>query len=240
VGGHGLSGGSPKTLALAPDTLTAVRSWQTQLKRKRVLIVNIENQKNPAIKKFSRALLATTCLAGVSGIASGSAITITEGTPPAPIDFGNSFNLATVLPTGTTIVNGTLTFGSDSDDYFEFQNLPGNGTFSVTAVYAPLGQEAGMSVTLVNSANALLGFGTLESSGAILQGTVPGDGNLIVDIGYNNRFGPNIDGEGVNSPNGYQVTLTTTPTTPEPATLALTGLALAGALAWRRKRSSQP
>jgi hypothetical protein len=82
-----------------------------------------------------------------------------------------------------------------------------------------------------NSAVPYFSNKSMEGSGAVLQ-LVPGDGFLEVEVVGGTRF--NLKPAG----SFYQVTLTdnTTSATPEPGTVATVGLALAGALAWSRKR----
>jgi hypothetical protein len=198
--------------------------------------VELIANKNPAIKNLSRALLATTCLTAASGIS--GATTITEGQDPAPTDFGNTLGTATLLPFGTTTVFGSLNAEGDRTDFFEFQSLAGGQAFTVSGLYNPFGQEAGtyilpfdssgtpISVEGLATGGSQAGFGSLEGSGAVLNGTIPADGIIIVEVNV-----PMFD-----SAPTYEVDLTAN-TVPEPSTLVTAGLALAGGLAWRRKRS---
>jgi hypothetical protein len=187
----------------------------------------------PASKKFARALLATTSLTALAtGAAYASAITETT-------DFGNTFGAATALPTGTDQVFGTVNSGSDSSDWFQFSSLLGGDSFSLQAQFNPLGTEGGLRIDLFDSTGTKLTYGSvsngagspsLEGSGTIITGTLPLDGNLFANV-----FTPSS----ANRDLGYAVDLTaTTSTTPEPSTAAVAalGLALSGALAWRRKR----
>jgi hypothetical protein len=176
------------------------------------------------LQKFARTLLATTCLTGVStGIALGSVIT--EGTPPAPADFPNAPN-GFLLPVGTTEVNGSHTNFQSTDpsgDWFEFQGLLGGATFSLTATGVQgvvfLQSDGGASV------GSPVGFitGFPANIGPL---SVPADGKLVVGI-----VGCEV------GTCGYTIDLTAPTTIPEPSTFAGVGLALAGALSWRRKRS---
>ena len=174
-------------------------------------------------KKFAGALLATTCLTGASG-AVANASTIIEGVLPAPTDFPNTAP-GFLLPVGTTLVEGGLG-PSDGSDWFEFQSLQGGGSFSELATYAVDSPEAGFQVAIYSTALDLLNIGTLEGSGQVLSGTIPGNGELLVNI--NSESGRSF---------GYDVSLTAPPGAPEPSTLAGAGLALATALAWRRRRT---
>jgi hypothetical protein len=175
-------------------------------------------------KKFAGALFATTCLTGASG-AVANASTIIEGVLPAPSDFPNSAP-GFLLPVGTTLVEGFLG-ASDGSDWFEFQSLQGGGSFSELATYAVHGQEAGFQVVIYSTEMSMLAIGTLEGAGHLLTGTIPSNGDLLVNI--NSESGRNV---------GYDVSLTAPlGTAPEPSTLAGAGLALATALAWRRRRT---
>jgi hypothetical protein len=187
--------------------------------------VDLQNSKYPVGEKLARALLATTCLTGAAGMASAS--TIIEGQAPAPADFANSFALATLLPPGTTIVMGSVT-GGDLEDFFQFSPLIAGDPYTVTATFFGFTEE-GLRVSLFDSSQNNLNFGSLEGAGASLSGTVPGDGTLIVEM---------IKVSGFGNPGQYSVTFTdNAPDTPEPATLPEAGLALAGALAWSRRRT---
>jgi hypothetical protein len=185
---------------------------------------SIQTYKQSAFaKKFAGALLATTCLTGASG-AVANASTIIEGVLPAPNDFPNTAP-GFLLPVGTNLVEGSLG-PSDASDWFEFQSLQGGGSFSELATYAVHGQEAGFQVAIYNTDMTLLKIGTLEGSGTLLTGTIPSNGDLLVNI--NSEAGRSV---------GYNVSLTAPLGTPEPSTLAGAGLALATALAWRRRRT---
>jgi hypothetical protein len=136
-----------------------------------------------------------------------------------------------LLPLGTTVVNGTVggnlpnEGGIDTADWFEFQGLTGGNFFSVTGVFNPLGVEAGGRFFVFNDTGTQLASGSLEGGGQTLNGFVPGDGNLVVEVTSSNQA-------------GYSISLATGAAgVPEPATLGGTGLALAaGALAWTRRR----
>lgn len=159
--------------------------------------------------------------------------TITEGTPPAPADFGNTFGAAFLLPDGTTQVNGSVELGTDIADFFTFQNLLGGSTFSFTAT-STLTRVIGLD--LFNSSDTQIGSEDLFNSNASASGsgTVPGDGTLTFEL--------LVDGsvEGIRP---YTVNLTATES-PEPETLGAMGLGLAAGVLWcigpgRKLRSAQ-
>ena len=96
------------------------------------------------LKKLARHLLAITCLT-----AGGTAGASTLSQPP---NFGTSFANVTPVPVGTTIVDGSVQFGSDTNDFFTFQNLvPGTG-FDFTASTT----SSGLELDLLTSADAAL------------------------------------------------------------------------------------
>jgi hypothetical protein len=182
----------------------------------------------PLINKFARALLATTCLSAASGgAAMATVITVTEGSGGAPLDFSN-ISPGYLLPLGTGVVNGVQGNKPDDADWFEFQGLLNGSSFSATATSQG---ESSIGISIFDSSTANIGsafFGYESGKAATLNGFVPTDGNLLFEI---------FNGSG----NPYSVALTDTlaPTAaPEPATLGLAGLAIAGALAWRRTRKA--
>jgi hypothetical protein len=120
-----------------------------------------------------------------------------------------------------------LTDSIDTNDWFEFSGLLGGSSYSLSATYTIMNSEAGFSAFVYNSSMVQLGAGSLEGSGSVFAGTLPGDGELIVNLS-GNPFSRTV---------GYDINLTAAlGGTPEPSTFAGTALALAGALAWRRKR----
>ncbi|HWB99751.1 MAG TPA: PEP-CTERM sorting domain-containing protein [Bryobacteraceae bacterium] len=133
------------------------------------------------------------------------------------------------MPRDTDQVYGVVSGGSDQD-WFQFQNLAPNTSFQLRATFNPTGAETGLTVAVYNSSQALLATQTLEYfiSQSPLNGTVPSDGRLDVKLSHHNVS--------INNNGGYSVNLNAALATPEPGTLATAGLALAGALAWRRKR----
>jgi MYXO-CTERM domain-containing protein len=190
-----------------------------------------EIQKSARWEKFTHALMATTCLTvGASGMASGTTMLIVEGTSPAPSDFPNTAP-GYLLPLGTNVVQGQLTNHTDTDDYFEFQGLSAGRSFSIIGVYNPLHQEQQVSFTVFNSQGTQLGNATLEGQGGLVLGTIPNDGELIVQVNK---------ASGKEAGASYQINLTAeVAAAPEPAPIFGAALGLAGALAWRRRRTAK-
>ena len=206
----------------------------------------MKNNESVSTSGFARGLLATTCLTVACG-ATAVAGTITEGVGPAPTDFDNSPK-GYLLPVGTTVVNGYIgalpdEAGFDNQDWFEFQGLTPGASYTFHAAYSPLGLrsesgngESNVFTDLFTDSGAILGEGSIEGLGKTITGVVPEDGFLGVAMFSEGFTGPFAE---LGIPRGgsfYQVTLDTTESVPEPATLLPVGLALAGALAWRRKR----
>jgi hypothetical protein len=189
--------------------------------------VALENRTNPVLDKLARALLASSCLAGAAGIANASTI-ITEGIPPAPALFPTSAP-GYLLPLGTTEVIGALCTGecgSDTEDvnFFEFQGLLPASSFVITPVSG--GFEGGYEV--LSSTPVDLGGCDFES-GCHVSGAVPADGKLVIETYAECGECGTVS---------YQINLTASlAPAPEPSTLPAVGLALAGALAWRRRRT---
>jgi hypothetical protein len=178
--------------------------------------------------KFAHACLATTCLSVAGGSAfANTTYLIVEGTPPAPSDFGNTFQTAYLLPELTNVVDGELHGNTDTADFVEFQDLLGGTGFSLLGTYNPLHQERGVTDRVFNSSDTLIGSSTLEGAGRSINGTIPTDGELFVEV---------VFAQGGNA--SYQLSLNAQ-TVPEPETFTGVGLALAGALAWRRKRAAK-
>jgi len=165
-----------------------------------------------SLKKIARRLLATTCLTAAA-VGVSQAASVTETTFG---DFGNTFALQTLLPAGTTEVIGAINPSSDFD-FFTISNLVAGGNYSITGVYT-----GNASYSVLSSANVVLSPGT--SNPAVLSGVVPGDGILVIAVGQQEQVAT------------YDLTLDVA-STPEPATVAGVGLALAAGLAARRNRS---
>jgi hypothetical protein len=156
----------------------------------------------PTIKKLARTLLASSCLT-----VAAHATTLSE-----PPDFSNDINMATSIPAGTTLIQGSLEGQNDFSDQLIWMNLtPGsilNFSFSRTGSgiygYAPV--TSGNN-PLADGANSV----TIGPDGVVrfelyLEGT---PGNYALDFGS---------------------------AVPEPGTLTTLGLGAAAiALAARRK-----
>ena len=100
--------------------------------------------------------------------------------------------------------------------------------------YWPAGNvELGTGVALFDTSGTSLGTGSLEAfANHTLTGIVPVNGDIVVNIThFTSRQG------------NYEVDMSTTSTSsgpagvPEPSSLALLSLPVAGALAWRRRRT---
>lgn len=172
------------------------------------------------LDRLARNLLATTCLTMAAG-ATAQAGVFNEST-----DLPNNPPPA-LLPVGTTEVNGgtDTAFSPDSDDYFQFVGLlPGS---NYTLIFQ--NQEFAFLrsfLQISNTSGTILGEGAIFESGSrTFTGTVPDDGKLNI------RVGAIEEGGGL-----YRVTLDAASDVPEPATVIPAGLALAGALAWQRRK----
>jgi PEP-CTERM motif len=186
--------------------------------------VALENYTNPVLNKLARALLASSCLTGAAAIATADTI-ITQGVPPAPAEFPHS-PPGYLLPVGTIQVNGVFVACTECGDqdtaWFEFQGLLPGSSFTTFGCC-----ENDSTYALFNSSDVFLGSSNFRPADGV-DGTVPTDGNLLVAVS---------DECGNCTMQNYQVNLDAQLDTPEPSTLATVGLALAGALAWRRKRT---
>ena len=207
----------------------------------------------PSLENFARGLLSTTCLTVACG-ASAVAGTVTLTPEQTP-----NTTPGVLLPIGTTIVDGFAGVkpseaGFAGTDWFEFQGLTPGSSYTLTANYSPLlppraesgNGESGIVVNLfTNSQSPLFLNQSIEgmftgNMGATLTGIVPSDGFLDVEVVSNQ---PSEDGGNfaLNGGSTFQVGLTAetgsqSTNAPEPATLGTVGVALAGALAWSRKR----
>jgi hypothetical protein len=214
-----------------------------------------------SLDSFARGLLATTCLTAACG---STAIAGTINLPNS--DFPNSPTgvLLPVGTTTVTGFAGELPGegGFLNEEWFEFQGLTPGSSYSLSAQYFPLGDretsgngESGLRMNVfTDSLTPLFSSLSLEGSGVTVSGVVPSDGFLDIEITTEQglggcgrpvlscdavprigQFRPALEGIALESGGGstYQVTLSQVP---EPGTLATAGLALAGALAWARKR----
>lgn len=182
------------------------------------MIINRPGKTPSSNSKLTRSLLAGTCLTVACGT-TAVAGTITENSGPTG-EFGKGLGSATVLPVGTTSVEGFLNRSlSDAVDFFEFQGLASGTSFFLEGF-----GEGVMFTDVVNSSSEFIAEGPISSG---LTGTIPGDGNLIVEM--------QLGGE--NSSGFYGVRLEAQlNAVPEPSALIPTALGAAGLLAWRRRR----
>ena len=162
-------------------------------------------------RNLSKALIGTTCL---TLSAAGPAV---AGTVIESVDFPGTRAAAVSLPVGTDTVQGGGCC-SDFDDFFTFQNVPfGSHTFTFSfdncCGFASADIYVGPATTPTYSHVSSLIFSLIETS--------------------NVTIGVNMEGEV-----GYTASLTGV-AAPEPSTLLLGAAGLAGALAWRRKRSAK-
>ena len=187
-------------------------------------MTKLENRQHPAVEKLARALLATTCLTAASGAASASVIYESSF---APSGFSTIQADPTLLPVGATEVIGSIQYGESG--FFEFQDVAPGEPFTLFGTSAG---EEGPTFTIFDTSGNTLGQSSVENGftpgGIQLYNTVPIDGNVIVEVSDSA-----VEGTG----GVYTATLGVP--TPEPSTLATAGLALAGALAWRRKRNAK-
>lgn len=178
---------------------------------------------NKTFKRLAIRLLATTCLtAAASVVALGSTVTEPAG------GFGNTFP-GTLLPAGTTQVNGTATSNNGKDDFFELQGLPGGASLSSVSFLFQNNGSNPIGLLLVDDTHATVSALTVVASSGGTDspsGTIPLDGNLVVDLQPTNE-------------GGSPWVLTLSQSTPEPGTFAALGLGLAGLgiAALRRRRS---
>ena len=157
-----------------------------------------------ATRRWKRALLAGTCLGGAT---LAQAQVFNESS-----DFPGTVNgaLLSPLPIGTTTVNGTVTLGTDPQDFFAFTGLVSGFAFSITLT---LSGQATFDVLDSSGTHVGSPAGPVLGAPVTFTGTVPGDGVLVASVGYN---------EG----NPYTVTLTSN--VPEPETTAMVVLGVAG------------
>lgn len=174
-----------------------------------------------ACDQFVRSLLATTCLT-VAAAASAQAGVFTEVT-----DFPG-FPDPEVLPVGTTEVNGLIDcFCFDDGDFFQFTGLLPGSSFSLIFTNQPGFELWWTGIFVSDSSFNHIGEGAIyEGGGSVLiNGVIPDDGKLQVFVGSIE------EGGGL-----YRVSLDAAQDVPEPATVIPAGLALAGALAWQRRK----
>jgi hypothetical protein len=176
-------------------------------------------KKTFGLRKLTRHLLATSCLT----VAAGSAHATTVNGP-----FGGSFGTATALPVGTTEITDSIPFNVGAvSEWVVFSGLQSGASFSFSGIETVSGRPPG-SVSVRDSLNTdLLDF-ALPASGQ--PGTVPTDGKLFVDVQFQSC------GDCGTTDFTLDLTAPLASSTPEPGTIATAGVALAGAVALRRKR----
>jgi hypothetical protein len=192
--------------------------------------------KNNRLKKLARHLLATTCLTAGAAALDGQVV----NEPTGAGDFGNTFATATVMPLGTTTVNGFVggfltTDAFDPADYITFQGLQGGTSFSFLASLS-LNDSAGERLFVLNSSDGSVGSSPYSFTGAEVpfsasgSGIVPVDGLLTLGITANTELRQS-----------YTINLTATeaPSTPEPGTLGAMGLGLAAGAAFTLRRKKK-
>lgn len=173
--------------------------------------------KTSKLKKLAGRLLATTCLTvATAAIASAS---------PYTGPYGHTFGTATDVGLDTP-VTGTL--AGPGEDYFEFEGLTASDTLSSILTIVNTGGIRDMQVTLFTSTGTTIMSGEIVDPGdtASLTGSVPGNGDVVVEIRTFEEPGTS-----------FSATLSSA--VPEPATLSVVGLGLLGLGALRRRRSTK-
>jgi hypothetical protein len=136
---------------------------------------------------LKKTLLASTCLTALT-IGSAQAVVVNEAT-----DFANNLLGATVLPSDTTQVNGTIeaSTGTDSRDYFAVTGLTPGALVSVSYTanlsdffaYTNFDTDAGINIgsgaTLTVGSLGLVAFGTDINCGDVCE-DVPYTVNISV------------------------------------------------------------
>ena len=171
-------------------------------------------------RTLTQALLATTCLT-VASLGPAHASLLAEST-----DFTSTLPGAP-LPLGTDQVTGARP-STDLSDVFTFIGLVPGQPFTIT--YDETDPFGDLKIALFSvSPQAFLGL--QRGDDGTLQGTVPADGKIAVEVG-NFEFGNGTYSVTLDAP------LAPIPTpAPSALTLSAVGAALAGALGWRRRRT---
>jgi MYXO-CTERM domain-containing protein len=172
------------------------------------------------MNKLTRALMGTTCLT------IAAAVPAVAGTVTETADFSNTLAGALPLPGGTDTVIGRLDCcgASDYSDFFTFQGLA-SGDYTFTFATGVHGWDSSWASLYL-----------LGSSSPSFVGIFNTSQNFHLGESGSVTVGVNFEGEGA----AYTATLTSqnvVAETPEPSTLLLGAAGLAGALAWRRKRT---
>ncbi|MEO7099184.1 MAG: PEP-CTERM sorting domain-containing protein [Luteolibacter sp.] len=177
----------------------------------------MNQETTPTRRNLKLALLAGTCLTTGASVARGA--TVVEST-----DFANSVAEALLvpLPFGTDNVTGNVTSVTDNNDFVAFTSLAPGGSFTL----AFTGSFTNFDVFDSSSVHVGSPAGVSGVSSATFTGTVPADGKLVAQVGYN---------EG----NPYTITLTAATAVPEPDAAALAGLGVAAAALRRSRRSKK-
>jgi hypothetical protein len=180
-------------------------------------------QKTSKLRRLTIRLLTTTCLTvAASAVAFGSAVTEPVG------GFGKTFP-GTLLPLGTTEVDGSATLNHGPNEYYEFQGLPGGALLSAISFSFQNNGSSTFGVELLDDTDTVVVAATTPvTAGSMYNpvGTIPSDGFLVVDIQRS-------------SEGAVPYVLTLTQGTPEPGTLGVLGLGLAGlgAAGLRRRKA---
>jgi hypothetical protein len=172
-------------------------------------------------KPVTTALLAAACAGMLSPAARATPFVETT-------DFGNSFGTRTTAPAGTNFVQGTLTGGTDFNDYVRITGLP-PGPLSVSWTMLTT-VTTDFDIIVYNDAQATLGNASLHGitpANGLVSGTipltVPADGVLV----------PNISMEAGSGVVSYTVAV------PEPSSAAaLAGLGALALLGRRKPKAS--
>jgi len=169
--------------------------------------------KDNKFKKLARTLLTTTCLTVAAGAA--SATTFLEPSIGGG-DFSNTLGGANALPAGTDVVKGAVAFVTDSADFF---NIPGL-TIGATYYLSFATSTGGGSLRLYDGVSQIAGpFGP------------------IANVPYITPVSPLYFGV-ANNEGTFNYTVTFSQNSPEPGTMGVAGLALAGAWALRRRKKN--
>jgi hypothetical protein len=180
-------------------------------------------QRTSKLKRLAVRLLATTCLTAVASVAALAGTVNEPGT-----GFGNAFP-GTLLPVGTTQVNGFATLTNGSDDFFELQGLPSLASLSsLSFQFQNNGAIVPIGVVLLDDTNTTVTplANVIANSSYNPTGIVPLDGNLVVDLQPGNEGG-----------SAYVLTFDPPSSAPEPGTFATLGFGIAGlgAMGLRRR-----